>query len=135
MTKLLNRDDILKTQDIRTEKVDMRPFGWPGAVVVRGMTALERGEVEYAMGGGSDPDSRANNHKRFRALMLVRCIVDGAGANLFNDDDIEALGSKSAAAMDHLTDIAQRLSGYRQIDLDITLKNLPEGRSEDSTSD
>lgn len=133
-TKLLNRDDILKVEDIRRETVDMRPFGWPGSVVVRGLTGLERGEVEYCM-THSDPSARESFQKKFRALTLVRSLVDESGNHLFRAEDIDALSTKSAAALDYLTDIAQRLSGYRIADIQEMAKNFLEGQSEDSTTD
>jgi hypothetical protein len=133
MTKLLSRDDILQVQDLKTEEVDMRLFGWPGSVVVRGMTGLERGEVEYLM-TLKDPVKQEDNQKKFRALTLVRCIVDQEGKPLFRPSDVDSLSTKAASALDHLTDIAQKLSGYRQADLEAVTKNFSTGQSEDSTT-
>lgn len=136
MTKLLCRDDIIKARDIRVEKVDMVPFGWGGYVFVRGMTGLERGQFEYDMQAVLGP-VREENQKRFRAKILVNCVVDAEvnGQKLFREQDVNALSEKSAGALDHLVDVAQKLSGYRKSDVDEMTGNLPAGQSAGSTTD
>jgi len=136
MTKLLNRDDIIKVRDIQVEKVDMEPYGWGGYVYVRGMTGLERGQFEYDMQAVRGP-VREENQKRFRAKILVSCVVDAEvdGQKLFREQDVDALSEKSAGALDYLVDVAQRLSGYRHSDVEELVKNLPKGQSVGSTTD
>jgi len=92
MTKLLNRDDIIKAKDIRVEKVDMEPYGWGGYVYVRGMTGLERGQFEYDMQAVRGP-IREENQKRFRAKILVNCVVDAEvdGQKLFREQDVDSV--------------------------------------------
>ena len=136
MTKLLNRDDIIKAKDIRVEKVDMEPYGWGGYVYVRGMTGLERGQFEYDMQAVRGP-IREENQKRFRAKILVNCVVDAEvdGQKLFREQDVDALSEKSAGALDYLVAVAQELSGYRHSDVEDLIKNLPKGQNEGSTID
>lgn len=133
-SKLLNRDDILKADDLRVEKVDMVPYGWGGYVYVRGMTGLERGQFEYDMQAVSGP-VKEENQKRFRAKILVMTVVDAEknGQRIFREQDVEALSEKHAGALDHLCNVSQRLSGYRLADIEEMTANLPGGQSEDST--
>jgi hypothetical protein len=136
MTKLLNRDDILKADDTRVKKADMTPFGWGGYVFVRSMTALERGQFEYDMQAVAGP-VREDNQKRFRAKILVATVVDAekGGKRLFREEDVNALSEKHAGALDFLCDIAQDLSRIKPMDVDEMTKNLPVGQNEDSTTD
>lgn len=129
--KLLNRDDILKAQDLKLEKVDMNAFGWGGFVNIRGMTGAQRGKFEADMGVVKGPD-QAENWKRFRAKMLVMTVVDNDGNPLFREQDVDALNEKSAAALDYLFEKAQALSGYRKQDVEEMTKNLQTGQSDDS---
>jgi hypothetical protein len=137
MTKLLNRDDILRAEDIRFEKADMTPFGWGGFVWVKSMTGKERGQFEYDMQAVVG-DVLQENQKKFRAKILVACVVDGDNSKakrLFREEDVDALSEKHAGALDYLCDIAQRLSRMLPADVEALTKNLPGGQSEDSTTD
>jgi hypothetical protein len=124
----LTREQILNADDRKREEVDMNPFGWPGSVWVQNITGLERGKFEEAMQDkGSFP--------KFRALLLVYCIVNDDGKRLFNSEsDVDALNTKNAAALDHLYDKAQKLCGWRKADIDDLTKNLSTGQSDDSTT-
>ena len=131
--KMLSRDDILKARDIKRELVDMAPFDWGGSVYVKGMSGLDRGQFEVDMNLTKGPN-QSENWKRFRARMLVACVVGEDDQPLFREQDVDALNEKSAAALDHLTDIAQRLSGFRRQDVDEITKNSQGGQSEGSTT-
>lgn len=131
--KMLSRDDILKARDIERELVDMSPFGWGGSVYVKGMSGLDRGQFEVDMNLTKGPN-QSENWKRFRARMLVACVVGEDDQPLFREQDVDALNEKSAAALDYLTDIAQRLSGFRRQDVDEITKNSQGGQSEGSTT-
>lgn len=134
MAKLLSRDDIFKLQDIKREMVDMTPFGWGGAVYVSGQTGKQRADFE-AFIAKAVTDNVQDNATRFRAKLLVSCITDEDGNRLFREEDIDALNEKSAGALDHLYEVAQKLSGFRKADIDEMTRNLPTGQSEDSTTD
>lgn len=132
---VLTREMILNAPDIKREEVDMSIHGWPGSVFVQSMTGIERGRFE-AMLNQTEGEEKIRNWERFRALMLVYCVVDGNGNRIFNDDaDIDALNSKNAGALDFLYDRAQKLSGFRKTDIDEMTKNSSKGQSAGSSSD
>ncbi len=119
---LLTRDQILKCEDIQVEKVDIPE--WGGYVFVKGMSGKERGQLEASMSlmkGAYKED----NWKLYRAKLLVLTVVDSEtnGNRIFSEDDVNALNEKSAAVLDRLTDVAQRLSGYRKQDVEEITKN------------
>jgi len=115
MGKLLSRDDILNAQDLPTERVYVDP--WGGEVLVRGLTAAERDEYEASIvrrkGQKTEVDMR-----NIRAKLVVRCVVDENGQRVFRDEDAELLGQKSAAAVDRIFEVAQRLSGLSNRDIE-----------------
>lgn len=131
---LLSREDIFAAKDIAQEQVDMTEFSWPGYVNVRGMTGKQRGKFEADLQTDKGKTQK-ENWVRFRAKMLVYTVVDDEGKRLFSEADIEALNEKSAAALDHLFNVAQQLSGYRKEDVDDMTKNLQSDQNEDSSSD
>ena len=51
------------------------------------------------------------------------CVVDDAGERLFTDKDAAELGKKSAAALDRVFAVAQRLNGLSPSDVEELTKN------------
>ncbi|HEV8639646.1 MAG TPA: hypothetical protein VGV13_00930 [Methylomirabilota bacterium] len=128
---LLTRDAILAAPDLATERVQLPE--WGGEVLVRGLTAQERDEFDLSCFEGAGRDRRAN-FANLRARLGARTIVDEAGARLFTDADVAALGGKSGAALDRIYEVAQRLSGLRPRDVEELVGNSRPGPSAASSS-
>jgi hypothetical protein len=105
---VLDRNAILKAQDLGLEMVHVPE--WGGDVYVRGMNGAERDKFERSIvverNGG-----REINTANIRAKLASMTICDEAGVKLFSQDDVDALGQKSAAALQRVFVVAQRLSG------------------------
>ena len=127
----LNRDGILQADDIKIEEVLVPE--WGGWVRVRGLTATERDDYEQSIVSIDSSGARMTDMANFRARLVVRCVVDEKGVKLFKPDDAEILGRKSAAAVDRLWAVAQRLSGLSKEDVAELRKNSA-GQSADSSS-
>jgi len=112
---LLSKESILAVQDVVTEIVEVPE--WGGAVRVRGLTGAERDafEGEVIHRNGRDVTTNTRN---MRARLVVLSVVDEAGNRLFGFPDIEALGAKSARALDRIFSVAMRLSGLRDEDVE-----------------
>ena len=120
MGKLLTRDQILRAPDIQEETVAVPE--WGGNVLVRGMTGAERDAFEASVITGRGAN-RQVNLQNIRAKLVARSVVDEAGAQIFTEADIEALGGKSALALERLFDVASRLSGIGAVELEELAKN------------
>ncbi len=120
MTEYLSRDAILAANDVQFEDVPVPE--WGGTVRVKAMTGRERDALEASMivGKGKNANVNLNN---LRAKLVARSIVDENGARVFSDEDIAALGAKSAAALTRVYEVAQHLSGITQEDVDELTKN------------
>ena len=108
MGKLLSKDDILQAQDLPIERVSVPE--WSGEVLVRGLTGAERDKFEASIVIRKG-DKAEFNPDNMRAKLVALCVVDEQGNRLFSDKDVEFLGKKSAAALDRVFQVAQRLSG------------------------
>ncbi len=128
---LLTKEQILGAQDIQTEIVEVPE--WGGAVIVRGMSGKERDSFEASMIKGKGKSANVNL-ENLRAKLVSKCVVDEAGKRLFSDDDIPALASKSAAALNRVYEVAQRLSGVTDEDVDELTKNSETAQSEEPGS-
>lgn len=110
----LSRDQILAADDIKRELVAVPE--WGGEVYVKGLSALERDRFEASVldqsGGG-----RKIKLENFRARLAALSICDENGKPIFEASDIPALGAKSAAALDRVLAVSQRLSAMTEQDV------------------
>lgn len=128
---ILNKDDILKVSDIQTELVSVPE--WGGDVYVRGLNGAERDKLENSLIEMRGKDRRLNM-MNVRAKLASMAICDENGKRLFNDADIQALGQKSAIALQRVFEIAQRLSGIGDNDVEELTEGLEESPFGDSAS-
>ncbi|HVK21368.1 MAG TPA: hypothetical protein VM677_08410 [Actinokineospora sp.] len=132
---LLTRDAILLAPDRVTEDVHVPE--WGGTVRVRGLSGAERDRFEASVTGtkaarkGESRDLRLDN---LRARFLALSIVDDTGELMFGDRDIKALGEKAAAPIQRIYDVARRLSGLTEDDVEELAGNSDAEASGNSTS-
>lgn len=114
----LTADDILNADDLQRESVEVPE--WGGTVLVQGMSGTDRDRFEAAMlnanMNGVDKDKAMD---QYRARLASACIVDEKGNRLFKGDAvIKRLGTKSAQALTRVVDVASRLSGLSDDDIE-----------------
>lgn len=109
---MLSRNAILGCDDNTTETVHVPQ--WGGSVRVKSLTAKERDRIEAHIIGKGGKAKLEN----LRARMAVASVIDDAGDPMFTEEDIAALASKSAAALDKVFTAAQRLSAMSDEDVE-----------------
>jgi len=122
------RDTILAASDLPGEAVHVPE--WNVTLTVRSMTAAERDAYEQRMADARKAGGGAIAN--IRAALVVMCALDAAGGRVFGDDDIEALGAKSARAVDRVFEAAARLNRLRDQDVETAAGNSaggPDGAS------
>lgn len=135
---ILTKQAILDALDLPVETVAVPE--WGGEVLVRGMTGTERDSFEASLrrekakAKGKAPDYEVDLSD-FRSKLVARSVVDEDGKRLFSDDEIGSLGRKSAVALSRVADVAMRLSGFTESDIDELKKASTPGPNADSTSD
>jgi hypothetical protein len=134
---LLTRDQIFAAPDRKTEVVSVPE--WGGEVMVRSLGGDERDAWEL---GELDARNRAEksgaaaDRRGLRARLCALCICDEKLEALFSSaDDVERLGAKSAAALDRVFAVAQRLNGLSKEDVRELEGNSGAGLSVASGSD
>lgn len=93
-------------------------------VLVSAMSGSDRDAFELEnvlLGEASDHDY--GHLGNFRARLLVRCIVDESGQRLFSDAEAGTLGSVWCQPLDRAFDVAKRLNGYSQKEIEDLEKN------------
>lgn len=106
------KEEILALADRPAEEVEVPEWGGR-KVRIMAMSAADRDSYELdaylARKAGATP-------RNVRAKLVARCLVDAAGERVFTDDDIEALGKKSAKALDRLYDASVRLNALSEVE-------------------
>lgn len=134
---LLTRDALLAAaadkRTIEREKVYIKELG--GVLIVQAMTGAERDRWERSIVTNAKGKRGIEiNTENIRARLAVKCLVDEAGVRLFKDEDAEALGALSAAVLGRVYNVAQRLNGLSDGDIDELKKSSAEGDGSDSLS-
>ena len=108
----MNREEmrakIREADDLPREPVDVPWFD--EKIYVRGLEGDEKDEW-YAR---NMPDGEFRWRSGLTASLLVKCLVTEDGERLFEDDETEILGHKSATVLSELMTIAMRLSGLSE---------------------
>jgi hypothetical protein len=134
MTKILSKSDIIAAQDLQTQDVQVPE--WGGSVRVRSLTGTERDAFETCLVKVVD-GKRVPDMENLRAKLLAATLVDENGTPLFSVGDVgdlSDLGSKSAAALDRIFGVAQRLNGMAADSVEAAVKNSEPGQSDGFTS-
>lgn len=127
---LLTREQILAKNDMKRERVSVPE--WDGdEVIVSSLTAAAKNAYQASLFDikGSTRKIRMENAT---AKLLVMTLVDENGNRQFTETDIEKLGTKSAAALERLVKVANRLSGMDAEENAVILKNSEAAQSDDS---
>lgn len=114
---LLNKEAIAAAQDLTSEVVSVPE--WGGEVRVRVMSGTDRDSLSASMRDGAGNVDLM----KYRARLLVRCIVDDGGTPLFTDADLDMLNAKSSLALDRVFAVADRINGVKPDAVDAAEKN------------
>lgn len=133
---LLNREKLLKKEDLKKEKVDL---GDGDFVYVRQMTGRERDRFEQSLLIETKEKGGAVTYERsmedFRAKLAVQTICDEKGNNLLQPGDFPVLSQNmSAAKLELIVNKAQTLNRITAEDKEGLLKNSVGDPSADSIS-
>lgn len=136
--KLLSRDDILAIEDRTPELVEVPE--WGGAVQVRSLSGAERDRYEASMVKYRRlPDGRVEvesvDTDNLRARLVSLSVIDAEGSRMFLESDVLALGDKSAAGLDRVFSVAQRISHLTERDVEALKSGLKAVRNGSSGSE
>lgn len=107
---VLSKAAILAADDKKTFTVDVPE--WGGSVVIRVMSGTERDRFESEFVGGN------KNVEMVRAKLVAKCLCDEEGNRLFNEQEIPALGEKSAAVLDRLFTACMKHNRFTKDDVE-----------------
>ena len=98
----------------------------------RGLTGSGRGRFQNSImsqNGNVGSNKMTVDMKDAEMRLVAYCVVDENGKRLFTEKDIKELGEKSGAAINRISEVAMRLSGFTPGDLQELTENLTETQS------
>jgi len=119
--KFATKATIFAMQDLPT--VEMEVPEWGCWVRVRTLTAGERDNFEAELTAVNGRNTRVNA-RNLRAKLVAATVVDEEGRPLFGLADVEALGQKSAKALDRIFTKAAELAGMKESDVQELAQNF-----------
>jgi hypothetical protein len=129
--QLLGREEILNAED--KQYMEVRIPEWRGTVRLRGLSGRERDAYEETLFRQKGNDRRMNL-RNARAKLAQRTIVGADGRQVFEEEDVLALGNKSAKALDRVFRLSMDLSGISDEDLERYVGNSDGDPGDGSTS-
>lgn len=127
----LTRDAILAAPDLAIIEVEVPE--WGGTVRVRALSGAERDSFEASCMKEKRDGKTEFDPRNMRAKLVALCLVDGNGLRIFQQDDVKALGRKSAKALSRVFDEAAKLNGLSAEDV-ASLEGNSDGQDDDSSS-
>ena len=128
----LTREEIFGMEDILIEEVTIPMWG-NRTVYVCGLTAAAKNRYQQSLVDmkGTTRTLRLENST---AKLVALTVCNQDRQCLFTERDIERLGTKSAAALELIVEVANRLSGMTQKEVADLVKNSEPSQSDDSSS-
>lgn len=134
ITQPLTKADILGADDRRFTVVPVEE--WNGSVIVRALSGTDRDKFEASLviaKGNARTISTLNVRAKLAALSIMDPTDSTLSRRLFADEEVVALGAKSAIALSRVYDAAAELSGISEADIE-ELSGNSEAAASDGSS-
>lgn len=118
---ILNRDALLKKEELETKKVDL---GKGDFVYVRQMSGFEKEAFEHSIIDFDKEGKVERKSEDFRAKLAVCTVCDGDGKLILKQADIKVLSrSMSAARLTKIADVASEMNKLDEESTEKVAKN------------
>lgn len=122
MSNYLSKEEFLKKRPSRFEDVEIPE--WDARVRVRELTSAARDKWEQSNLEDKGKGQMKLRLQNARARLVALAVIDPeSGELIFSDEDVLAIGGQSAAVIDRIYDVAARLSGITDEDIEELTKN------------
>lgn len=121
---LLSKESIVKVDDRKIEEVEVPE--WGGSVLVRGLDGAGRDAYFASMAvmrqGKGGKTQMGMDTENLTARLVARCILDPDDEErdtlMFTTGEVSVLGGKNGQALNRVYEVALRLSGLTEDDME-----------------
>lgn len=128
---LLSKAAIFAADDRTWEDVEVPE--WGGTVRIRGLSGSERDAFEASVNKVIN-NKVVRDLRNFSARLVALSAINEDGSPLFEQNEVAALANRSSLALSRLFDVACRLSGMNDEDVEALTGNSEPAQSGPSTS-
>jgi hypothetical protein len=135
---VLSLDEIFSADDLQTEWVpipEWAPKGAPNSdaygVFVRSLNGRERATWQQKSVIGNGKNATVN-FQQTTVTLVVMAAVDGAGKRIFTEAQGQTLNQKNSAILERIADVAMRLSGIGEEEMNTVSGNSTASQDDDS---
>jgi hypothetical protein len=121
VANFLTAEQILAANDLEKEAIDIPE--WGGKVWIRTMMADERDSYEQEFVDLRRGYTKKGKMKSVRAKFCALVLCDENMQRLFTEEQVVALGEKSAKALDRVFEAGLKLNGFSQNDVEVLAGN------------
>lgn len=116
----LTLEQILNAKDTEEQKVFVPEWGDNESfVIVRSLTAEGRDAYEQSLFESNENGQFERNLSNARAKLVAACVLGPDGSRMFKtDQQVKMLGDKSAAVVDRIFAVCQKLNAISEQDVD-----------------
>ena len=114
---LISAEQLRAPLPRKIERVELPEFGDDSHVFVRGMTAREKGKFETSLQGRKGKQDK-QRVLEVRERLVVATACDAEGNAIMTADDVSDLGQQDSAIVSRLFDVAMRLCGMSDDDVE-----------------
>ena len=130
--KTLDREALLKKEKLEVVKVDL---GKDEFVFVKQMTGRERDSFERSLFVFDKDNKVTTRMNDFRAKLAVCTLCNENGEALLKFEDYDLLSrNMSAARLEKIVNVAQKLNAITEEDKEALVKNFEVGQADNSNS-
>ena len=130
--KSLNREALLQKEKLEVVKVDL---GKDEVVYVKQMTGRERDSFERSLFVFDKDNKVTTRMNDFRAKLAVCTLCNENGEALLKFEDYDLLSrNMSAARLEKIVNVAQKLNAITEEDKEALVKNFEVGQADNSNS-
>lgn len=135
--KVLKKNQIFGKEDVLKKEFVAIPEWGDGSsgLFVREMTGRERDSYDNSLFDAAAAGEKLFSSDNFRAKLVAATACDENDRLVFDFSDVSILGQRSGKVIGRLYDVAKKLNGIGEKEMKEIVKNLMEGRSEDSNTD
>ena len=112
---LIDREQLLKPVPVPIEDVAVPELGDGATVRLRGMTAGQRTRFEQQFVSNT---GKQRNTQTLRERLLIQCVIGADDQPMLTPDDIVAIGQQSSVVIERLVNVAMRLCGMSNNDVE-----------------
>ena len=116
---IINRDQALKADDLRRDKVEIPE--WGGDLYVREITGAESLVFDSWM--AENKDNKKVLGVGWHPIMVMLCACDDKGKRIFQDDDLELLKGKNKVVISRIAEKAIKINKMGADEIEEETKN------------